>query len=139
MMFKDELPKTIDRKNIIDDPEILNQFSEDISVTPSSMPVLAVRPETSKEVQGIIKLAHKHKVPLVPVSSGPPRFHGDTIPERGGVIVDFSQMKQICEIDPVNRYAMMEPGVTYGELIPELKRKGMRLNVPLFPVHPNRV
>jgi hypothetical protein len=132
-MFKEELPKTIDPENIIDDPEILNQFSEDISLTPPSMPDLIVRPENAEDVRTVVKLAEKNNTPLVPVSSGPPRFHGDTIPERGGVIVDFSKMRRICEIDPVSRYVMVEPAVTYGALIPELKKHGLRLNVPLLP------
>ena len=132
-MFKDELLKTIDRKNIIDDPEILNQFSEDISFTPPSTPSLVVCPENREDVKSLVKLANRHNTPLIPLSSGPPRFHGDTIPVRGGVLVDFRKMKRIREIDAVSRYAMVEPGVTYGDLIPELKKKGLRLNTPLLP------
>jgi FAD binding domain/FAD linked oxidases, C-terminal domain len=133
MMFKDELLKRIDQRNIIDNPEILIQFSKDISFNPPSMPFLAVRPENREDIRAVVKLAEKHNTPLVPVSSGPPRFHGDTIPEQRGVIIDFSKMKRIFEIDPVSRYARVEPGVTYGELIPELNKKGLRLNVPLIP------
>jgi FAD/FMN-containing dehydrogenase len=73
------------------------------------------------------------KTPLIPISSGPPHFHGDTVPEQGGVIVDFSLMKRIRKIDPVNRYVWLEPGVTFGELMPELKKHGLKLVAPLLP------
>jgi FAD/FMN-containing dehydrogenase len=92
-----------------------------------------VAPKSKEEVQGIVRLANESRMPLVPVSSGPPRFHGDTVPKQGGVIVDFSKMKRILKIDPRSRYAMVEPGVTYGELIPELRKQGLKLSAPLLP------
>jgi FAD/FMN-containing dehydrogenase len=47
-------------------------------------------------VQKLVKLANETMTPLVPVSSGPPHFRGDTVPGIGGaVIVDLSGMKKI--------------------------------------------
>ena len=92
-----------------------------------------VYPETKDEVKGIVRLGNEFKMPLVAVSSGPPRFHGDTIPCQSGTIVDFSRMKRIIKIDTLNRCVMVEPGVTYGELIPEVRRHGLKLNIPLLP------
>src|SRR4030067_940619 len=42
-------------------------------------------------------------------------------------------MKRIIRIDPVSRYAVLEPGVTYGKLGPELRRQGFKLVMPLLP------
>jgi FAD/FMN-containing dehydrogenase len=42
-------------------------------------------------------------------------------------------MKRILKIDPVNRCVMFEPGVTYGELIPEVRKQGLKINIPLLP------
>jgi FAD/FMN-containing dehydrogenase len=42
-------------------------------------------------------------------------------------------MRRILKIDAVNRYAMVEPGVTYGELMPEIRKQGLRLSAPLLP------
>ena len=131
--FKDRLAGIVKPEHIVSDPAILEEYSKDFSFTAHSSPLLAVYPENREQVQGIVRLANESKMPLVPVSSGPPRFHGDTIPGRGGVIVDFSRMKRIINIDPINRCAMIEAGVTYGELIPELKKHGLRLNMPLLP------
>jgi hypothetical protein len=87
-----------------------------------------------EEVQKLVKLANETNTPLVPVSSGPPHFRGDTVPGIGGaIIVDLSGMKKIIRVDRARRVAMVEPGVTFGELIPAVEKEGLRLNMPLLP------
>ena len=131
--FRDGLTTVIKADNIIEDAVALEAYATDISLVIGSRPLLLVYPGSRAEAQAIVHLANESKMPLVPVSSGPPRFHGDTVPGRDGVIVDFSRMKRIIKIDPVSRYAMIEPGVTYGELIPELRKQGLKLSMPLLP------
>lgn len=131
--FLDKLTAVVKPVNIVNDPKVLEEYSSDHSFVSKGSPQLLVYPETKGEVQEIVRLAGESKLPLVPVSSGPPRFHGDTVPDRGGVIVDFSKMKRVIKIDPAGRYAMVEPGVTFGELIPLLKEQGLRLVTPLLP------
>ena len=63
--------------------------------------------------------------PLVPVSSGAPHFYGDTVPSvPGAVMVDLSRMDKIIKVDARNRIAVIEPGVTYGQLQPALAKAG---------------
>ena len=42
-------------------------------------------------------------------------------------------MKKIINVDRARRVAMIEPGVTFGELIPAAEKEGLRLNMPLLP------
>jgi len=119
--------------NVSDDPILLETYAKDHSFIPKRSPLLVVFPRSRQQVQEIVKLANDVKIPIVPVSSGPPRFRGDTVPALSGIIIDFSRMKKIMRIDPVNRYVRVEPGVTYGDLIPELRKLGLRLNIPLLP------
>jgi len=42
-------------------------------------------------------------------------------------------MKQIIGIDRKNRMTIVEPGVTYSQLQPELAKEGLRLSMPLLP------
>lgn len=116
-----------------DAPDLLSRYEEDHSGVRGSRPALVVYPHDRAQVQAIVRIASEAGLPLVPVSSGEPRFHGGTVPVRGGVIVDFSRMRQIIELDPTNRVARVEPGVTFGELVPALDRAGLRLNLPLAP------
>jgi hypothetical protein len=131
--FAEALGNIVKPENVVSRPAILEEYSNDISFVERNRPLLLVYPESKDELKGIVKLANESKMPLVPVSSGPPRFHGDTIPSQSGIIVDFRKMKRILKIDPVSRYVMLEPGVTYGELIPEVKKNGLKLNIPLLP------
>ena len=89
-------------------------------------------PENTRQVEAIIQNARKIKTPLVARSSRGPHLHGaseNPIAET----VDFSCMNRIIKIDRRSRYVRVEPGVTFGELIPLLKDAGMRLNMPLLP------
>ncbi|MCF0120170.1 MAG: FAD-binding oxidoreductase, partial [Oscillospiraceae bacterium] len=88
-------------------------------------------PENTQQVQEIIRKARETGRGLVPVSSEPPHFHGASENENAD-IVSFSKMKKIMVIDRRSRYARVEPGVTFGELIPQLRENGMRLNLPFL-------
>lgn len=125
--------EALGKQAVSEDPALLETFASDVSFAPKCLPGAAVYPRTLADVQNIVREANETKTPLIAVSSGPPHFHGDTVPSRGGVIVDFSRMNRIVKIDPVERYAIVEPGVTYGALIPALRAQGLRLNMPLLP------
>ena len=93
-----------------------------------------VKPRNVDEVQEIVLWANQTQTPLVPVSSGGPHFRGDTLPTAPeSVIVDLSGMKRILKIDRRNRLALIEPGVTYTQLQPELQKEGLRIIMPLLP------
>lgn len=112
----------------------LDSYSRDVSFVNHVRPASVVKPKTAADVQRIVKFANETGTPLVPVSSGPPHFRGDTVPSVGGaVIVDLSGMKKIMLVDRKRRVAMCEPGVTFAELIPEVEKAGLRLNMPLLP------
>jgi len=134
MAVEEKLAKIVGAGNASDKPAVLDEYSRDMSFVNPVRPAYVVKPKTAGDVEKIIKLANETKTPLVPVSSGPPHFRGDTVPGIGGaVIVDLSGMKKIIRVDRKDRVAMIEPGVTFGELIPAVNRAGMRLNMLLMP------
>jgi len=134
MVQKGALAKIVGRDNADDAPATLEEYSRDISFVNPVRPAHVVRPRTAEEVQKLVRLANETNTPLVPVSSGPPHFRGDTVPGAGGsIIVDLSRMKKVIFVDRPRRVAMVEPGVTFGELIPQVKKEGLRLNMPLLP------
>jgi len=131
---KEELIGIVGEKNVLDDLETLEAYSRDESFVRPLKPWFVVKPKNVDEVQGVVKWANETSTPLVPVSSGPPRFYGDTVPSApGAVIVDLSGMKQIIRINRRNRMTIVEPGVTYSQLQPELAKEGLRLPTPLLP------
>ncbi|HEX2988132.1 MAG TPA: FAD-binding oxidoreductase [Chloroflexota bacterium] len=120
-------------EGITDDPRRLAGYCEDRSFGTGATAQLVVYPTRKEELQAIVRQANEHRLPLVPVSSGPPHFHGGSRPAHGGVVADFQRMNRILKVDATDRYVMIEPGVTYGELIPEVRKKGLRLDAPLLP------
>jgi hypothetical protein len=134
MIEEVQVAEILNTRNIIKDPAKLTEYSRDMSFTSAIKPDFIVKPGNSAEIEKIVKLANKTQTPLVPMSSGPPHFKGDTVPSTGGaVVVDLSEMKRIIRVDRTNRVVMFEPGVTFGELIPAVTKEGLRLNMPLLP------
>ncbi len=130
--LKYRLQAILQPDEISDRPEVLEKYTPDISGS-KSRPFMVIYPGSKEEVQSVVKLAVESGTPLVPVSSGLPRFHDGALPEKGGIIVDFSHMNKIRQINIPDRYAWIEPGVTFGELVPELKKQGLKLVSPLLP------
>ncbi|MBN1973559.1 MAG: FAD-binding oxidoreductase [Sedimentisphaerales bacterium] len=131
---KNELTKIVGSSNVFDDPAILENYSKDSSFCSPMIPRLLVKVNNVNEVQKIVKWANKTNTPLIPVSSGPPHYKGDTVasvPEA--VIIDLSGMKKIISINCQHRICIVEPGVTYGELQKALAKEGLTLSTSMAP------
>jgi len=134
MIEEGKLVKIVGAGNVIRKQAVLNEYASDMSFVNSVTPDYVVKPRNTGDVEKLVKLARETLTPLVPVSSGPPHFRGDTVPTAGGaVIVDLTDMKKIIRVDRLNRVVMFEPGVTFGELIPAVTKEKLRLNMPLLP------
>lgn len=132
--MKQKLVGIVGAKNVIDSPEVLETYSKDQSFAKPMMPVLIVKPENAAQVQELVRWANETKTPLVPVSSGAPHFKGDTVPSvPESVIVDLSGMNKIINVNRQQRMAIIEPGVTYGQLQEALAKEGMTLSTSLRP------
>jgi len=128
------LEEIIPEKNLLTKPEVLEDYRRDRSFVCPIRPRLVVKARSASEVQAVVKWANETRTPLVPVSSAGPHFHGDTVPSVGGaVIVDLSEMKRVIRVDRRNRVAMIEPGVTFEELIPAVEKEGLATLMPLLP------
>jgi FAD/FMN-containing dehydrogenase len=133
-MAKEDLTKVVGTEHVFDDEETLQLYATDESFTSPGRPWCVVMPKTTEEVQQIVQWANQYNEPLTPVSSpGGPRFHGDTIPSQGGVMVDLSGMNKILNVHSRDKVAMVEPGVTFDQLESVLRKNGMRALKPLLP------
>jgi len=131
---KEILQGIVGNGSVLDDLGTLESYSRDQSFTIQIWPSFVVKPGNVHEIQAIVQWANKTATPLVPVSSGPPHFRGDTVPGHPGtVIVDLGRMKDIITIDRRNKLAIVEPGVTWAELLPVLAKKDLTVPMPLMP------
>ncbi len=125
-----ELEQILGGGHVIRTPSALSSYSADKScLDPMNVPICICKPRTVEEVQKTVEFCNKHKIPLVPSSSGV-HFYGRTVPKDGGIIVDLSEMNRIVKFDDRNKNATIEAGVTFSQF-ESLKEKGL---LPLFPL-----
>ena len=90
-------------------------------------PDLVVFPEMTSDVQEIVRIAAKYKIPLIPKGGGSNRA-GMLVPIHGGIIVDTIKMNCVIEVDAANLSVTVQPGITLKELDEHLARYGLALN-----------
>ena len=133
-MTAKKLPEIFNTEILIDDKFTLEQYSGDKSSCPRVRPRCVINIQKPEQLSELVKWANEMRIPIVPVSSGTPHFRGDTVPQVGGaVIADLSGLNRVIRIDMPNRIAMIETGVTYGKLVPQLEKAGLRTSMPLLP------
>jgi hypothetical protein len=123
-------------ERVFDDEKTLIAYSCDQSFVSARRPDFVVFAESVAEVQQLLSLANQTLTPIVPYSSGL-NFHGATIPDHGGVILNLSRMDRILRFDEENWFAIIEPGVTYEQLQEEALKNGFRIMIP-FGAAPRR-
>ena len=88
----------------------------------------AVAPETTEQVQEIVRVANEFRVPLWTVSRGKNFAYGGAAPVlTGSVVLDLSRMNRILEVNEKFGYALVEPGVSYFDLYKYIQERGMKL------------
>ena len=94
----------------------LYPYSYDMTENEPHMPDFVVIPENVEQVVKLVIYCNENIIPIVPYISGN-NVGGLTIPDYGGIIVDFGKkMNKILHIDETMMYALLEPGVTFGQL-----------------------
>lgn len=83
-----------------------------------------VSPRTADEVRDLVRWARRHRTPLV-ARGGGTSLDGESVPVRGGVVVDFAAMNRILEVRPEDLLVRVEPGVINYELQTALAHRGL--------------
>ena len=89
-----------------------------------------VLPASAGEVAEILRTASQMRIPVVARGSGT-GLSGGCLPVSDGIVIAFDRMRAIKEIDRENQVAVVEPGVTLGELDSALAPLGL-----VYPVSP---
>ena len=110
----EELRRIVGRESVIDSANDLRIFERDASIE-GALPDAVVLAATTEEVAGVIQVAAKHRIPVVPRGAGT-GLSGGAVTIRGGIALQVTRMRRILEIDPVAQTALVEPGVVNQEL-----------------------
>src|SRR3984957_17713976 len=99
------------RADVLTDPLERRTYECDGLTSHRTVPALVVLPETAAEVAAVVRVCADAGVPFVARGSGT-GLSGGALPHAEGVLIVMSRMRQVLEIDPVARRAVVEPGVT---------------------------
>jgi FAD/FMN-containing dehydrogenase len=116
--------------------EDLYIYSRDPGASKPRSVDFVVLPNTTEQVQQIIKLANEEKIPIVPMGGGL-TLSGLVIPVKGGIVMDMKRMDRIIEINKMSRYALIEAGVTSGQLMAYLNENHPDLEPPIPDAPPS--
>jgi FAD/FMN-containing dehydrogenase len=111
----EELEKIVGREFVSTNRADLYIYSYDLTPAEPSWPDMVVLPQSVEEVRSILRLANKEKIPVVPYVAGG-NVGGLTIPLKGGITLDLKRMNRIIEVSEADMYAVVEPGVTFGQI-----------------------
>jgi len=106
--------------------EEIHFYARDPGLMPAHKPDYVVVPKTAEEIQKIVKLANKEKIPLVPMGAGM-ALTGLIIPLKGGIVIDMKRMNKILEVNEKARYVIVEGGTSHGVLKSHLEKNYPRL------------
>jgi glycolate oxidase len=106
----DELRAIVDSRGLISSPEELHTYECDGLTNFRVMPRAVLLPISSDQVQAIVRICHREKIPFVARGSGT-GLSGGALPVENGIVISLARMNRILEVDFPNARAIVEPGV----------------------------
>ncbi|RIK47282.1 MAG: FAD-binding oxidoreductase [Chloroflexi bacterium] len=97
--------------------------ASDEAIAGHHLPLVAVLPGSAEEVVQVVNLALAHDLPVVARGAGT-GLAGGAIAARGGILIVMTRMTRIHEINEIDRYAVVEPGIVNLDLSNTLLQQG---------------
>src|ERR1700692_4183424 len=93
-------------------------------------PDAVVFPQTTEDVQDVVRLCAAHRVPVVAFGTGT-SLEGQVNAPRGGISLDFRDMNRVLAVHAEDLDCVIEPGITRKQLNEHLRDRGV-----FFPIDP---
>jgi len=126
-----DLAAIVGKEWVFADPETASSYEKTYLPDPGGRlyPSGAVAPASTEEVQRIVQVANKYRLPLWSVSTGKNMGYGMATPATPGqMVLDLKRMNRIIAVDVDLATVLLEPGVTYQQLQDYLDEH----NIPLW-------
>src|SRR6267378_4575112 len=113
--FLNQLRRIVGAASVLHDPlEVLTYECDGLPHLRMS-PAAVVLPSSAAEVQEVVRLCARERVPFVPRGSGT-GLSGGALPVAGGVLIALSRLNRVLDVDIPNQRVTVEPGVTNLEI-----------------------
>ena len=88
----------------------------------------ALAPVSTEQVQQIVRIANKYRIPLYPISTGRNLGYGGSAPAySGSVVLDLKRMNRIIDVNEQHAFALVEPGVSYFDLYRHIQEHKLKV------------
>src|SRR5271157_4212540 len=108
--FLTELRNITGPRAVITSPEELHTYDSDALTNFRTTPQAVLLPSSTAEVQAILRLCHRERIPFVARGSGT-GLSGGALPVENGIVISLPRMNRILEVDLPNARVVVEPGV----------------------------
>lgn len=121
-----DLKKALTQDNVLYELEERYAYAQDASNQRNitGLPDVVVFVESIEQVQAVVRLARKYKIPIICRGAGT-NVVGACRAEHGGIVLNFSKMNKILDISLENMTATVQPGVVLGELQKAVDKIGL--------------
>ncbi|MFJ5152205.1 FAD-binding oxidoreductase [Streptomyces sp. NPDC088353] len=121
----DRLLAGLPAEAVLIDPDVTSSYANDMaSFCPSGAPAVVVLPRTVEQVQHVMRTATELRVPVVPQGART-GLSGAANASDGCIVLSLTKMDRILEISPVDRVAVVEPGVVNAALSRAVNEHGL--------------
>ncbi|MFJ4922187.1 FAD-binding oxidoreductase [Streptomyces sp. NPDC088725] len=121
----EQLRAALPAEALITDPDVTASYAHDMaSFCEAGSPAVVVLPRTVEQVQHVMRTATALQVPVVPQGART-GLSGAANASDGCIVLSLIKMDRILEINPVDRIAVVEPGVINAVLSRAVEEQGL--------------
>ncbi|MGA2097443.1 MAG: FAD-linked oxidase C-terminal domain-containing protein, partial [Candidatus Acidiferrum sp.] len=106
----DELRQIVGPRGLITSHEELHTYDTDALTNIRVLPQAVLLPSSTEQVQAILRLCHRERLPFVARGAGT-GLSGGALPVADGIVISLARMNRILEVDLPNARVTVEPGV----------------------------
>jgi len=110
-----ELRAIVGKRALITCAEELHTYECDALTYFRAMPQAVLLPDSTEQVQAIVRVCHREKIPFVARGAGT-GLSGGALPVENGIVIGLTRMNRVLEVDLANARVVVEPGVTNLEV-----------------------
>jgi D-lactate dehydrogenase (cytochrome) len=115
---------------LVSSQAVREQHGNTLTWVPNQPPDAVVYPQSTEDVQQIVRICSRHRMPVIPFGTGT-SLEGHVNAPRGGISIDFRDMNKVLTVHAEDLDCVIEPGVTRKALNEHLRDQGL-----FFPIDP---
>ena len=115
---------------VVTSQAVRQQHGNTVTWIPNQPPDAVVYPQSTEDVQQIVRICAEHNMPIIPFGVGS-SLEGHVNAPLGGVSVDFRDMNKLLKVHSEDLDCVVQPGITRKTLNEQLRDSGL-----FFPIDP---